>query len=667
MTLQDSSTTTFYSGFKMLRNIICTLLFMVCMTKTFASMGDTIRNECDHLQISVLKGHYLLTGVTYLDNETCQRYQSGEAICDIVQMRKNRDEIMGLFLRQLRVQLKDMYGIDCSSDFYAPPSESDRILLSEARRQIDIVIAQGLRYSDPAFAALVIERALFAQESPQTAMMNLIKSISGLPQVESNFNGAANLLTCALLGNTVAAQSAWQDGRFPIDWKLSYSELEKRSAQQSKEIQESNLNAAAKESALKRVRDIQTSIETFGTIRSLPFQYLYARSIFIDTTFNDQQKMDILAGMDTGASLDYWGILYYAQLVKNTKPGTETIFSNENAVTGWHTYFANAMHRPLSQYFAVRPLLKKDGRPLPRGYIDGLYAFAEMQSSEPFHLVLRSLITKTNGKQIEKTAAPSKATELAKAYLINYLYCFSETKDLNAEETSRFTAEFNGSLHITEIRNKIRLNLSSLSDTKQFSERQIEQINKELLDRLLRQFLANRLNERKIAEIRAIGEIVPEAKDILALAIHEEKLGYDDQAPTQRREALYDLAVDNVQAAQDLLITDYVTEFSSNPESLNLLGNIYYFAFKGNIKAQKLLTEKSGELPSLLQLHLAFNLKKGITPFRDRQTDINNEAHNLLRYAFKIIKILTQPHDFSGTFVNFFDEAKRFIEKTENA
>lgn len=122
-----------------------------------------------------------------------------------------------------------------------------------------------------------------------------------------------------------------------------------------------------------------------------------------------------------------------------------------------------------------------------------------------------------------------------------------------------------------------------------------------------------------------------------------------------------------MQAAQDLLIEDYVTEFASNPDALNLLGNVYHFAFKGNLKAQNLLTESRGELPSLLQLHLALNNAKGITPFKDKQAEINNEAHNLLRHVFRMINTLTQPHDFTGKFVDFFGDAKMFIEKAENA
>lgn len=639
----------------MFRGLICTTLFIACTTQIFASMGDAVRNECDRLQISVLKGHQLLTGVPYIDNELCQRSAAGQPLCDMVQMRKNRDEAIGLFLRQIKTELKDMYGIDSSSDFYSPPAESDRILLADARRHIDLIISQGIRHNDPAFVVITIERALFAKESPQTAMMNLIKRISGIPQVETDFNGVANLLTCALLGNTVAAQYAWQDGRFPDDWRLSFTELQKRSEEKSKQIKESALEESAKLEQLKRIHDIQVSIQTLNDVRSLPFQYLLARSIFIDQIFDNAQKMEILAGLDTGASLDYWGILYYKDLIKNTKPGTEATFPNKNAAVGWHTYFANAMHRPLSQYFAVKPLLKKDGKPLPRGYIKGLYAFTDMEDSAPFHLALRKLVEKT------------KAAAVARCYLTNYLYYLPDTKEFSSTDIERLTIEFNEDIGFNDIKNKIAQDASALSRIGALSETQIEPIIKEFLDRVIKQFIENRLNERKIAEIMAIGEIVPEAKDMLALEIHNQHLGYANKTPQQRREALYNLAIDGVQAAQDLLIEDYVTEFASNPDALNLLGNIYHFAFKGNLKAQNLLTENRGELSSLLQLHLALNNAKGITPFKDKQAEINNEAHNLLRHVFRMINTLTQPHDFTGKFVDFFGDAKMFIEKAENA
>ncbi len=656
MTLQDSFVATFSQGVNMFRGlIICTAITLIHTAQTFASMGDALRNECDRLQISILKGHYLLTGVQYLDDELCQRNAAGQPLCDVVQMRRTRDEAIGLFLRQLKTELKDLYGIDCFSDFYSSSMESGRIPLADARRHIDLIISQGIRYGDPAFVVINIERALFAKESPQTAMMNLIKSVSGIPHVEKDFNGVANLLTCALLGNTVAAQYAWQDGRFPIDWKLSYSELSQLSERQSQEVRASALTEAEKQTKLKKIKDTQVSIQSLNDTRSLAFQYLLARSIFIDETFDNAQKMEILAGLDTGASLDYWGILYYTTLIKNTKPGTEETFSDENAVVGWHTYFANAMHRPLSQYFAVKPLLKKDGKPLPRGYVKGLYGFAGMEDSAPFHLVLRKLVETT------------KSAEVAKCYLINYLYYLPGTKEFSSTEIERLTVEFNEGIGFKEIKSKITRDVSVLSSTGGFSENQIEQIIKEFSDRVLRQFIENRLNERKVAEIMAIGEIVPEAKDILALEIHNQHLGYADKTPEQRREALYSLAVEGVQQAQDLLIDDYVTEFASNPAALNLLGNVYHFAFKGNIKAQELLTENKGELPSLLQLHLAFNQAQGITPFKAKQEDLNNEAHNLLRHIFRMINILTQPHDFTGKFVDFLGEAKTFVAKAEQA
>ena len=532
--------------------IIYTTIILIHATQTFASMGDVLRNECDRLQISVLKGHYLLTGIQYLDSELCQRNTAGQPLCDVVQMRRTRNEAIGLFLRQIKTELKDLYGIDCFSDFYSSPIESGRVLLADARRQIDLVISQGIRYGDPAFVVITIERALFAKESPQTAMMNLIKSVSGIPHVEKDVNGIANLLTCALLGNTVAAQYAWQDGRFPIDWKLSYSELNKLSERKSQEIKESDLTEPAKLNALERTKDIQVSIQSLNDTRSLPFQYLLARSIFIDKTFDNDQKMEILAGFDTGASLDYWGILYYEMLIKTTRQGTEGAFSDEKAVAGWHTYFANAMHRPLSQYFAVKPLLKKDGKPLPRGYIKGLYGFADMEDSAPFHLVLRKLVEKT------------KSTDVAKCYLINYLYFLPHTTEFNRTEIEQLTGEFNEVIGFNGIKNKITQDVSVLSGTGGFSEAQIEQIITEFSDKVLRQFLENRLNQRKIGEIMAIGAIVPEAKDILALEIHNQHLGYADKTPEQRREALYSLAIEGVQQAQDLLVEDYVvTQCSS--------------------------------------------------------------------------------------------------------
>ena len=215
---------------------------------TCASIDNDIRNECEATSVSVLKGHQLFTGVVDLDNELRTRMQNNQPLCDNVQMRKNREEVMSLLLRQIKTELKDMYGIDCSfSDFYSPIEESNRILLSDARRQIDLIIAQGLRYGDPAFVAINIERALFAKESPQTAMMNLIKRVSGIPQIEANFNATASLLTCAVSGNTVAAQYAWKDGRFPDDWRLSYSELTQRSEQKSKQIRESALTEEEKQ------------------------------------------------------------------------------------------------------------------------------------------------------------------------------------------------------------------------------------------------------------------------------------------------------------------------------------------------------------------------------------------------------------------------------------
>ncbi|MES2608540.1 MAG: hypothetical protein V4544_07435 [Pseudomonadota bacterium] len=638
------------------RFIIWIMLLSINVTHICASINNDIRNECEATSVSVLKGHQLFTGVVDLDNELRTRMQNNQPLCDNVQMRKNREEVMGLLLRQIKTELKDMYGVDCSfSDFHSPEAESGRILLSEARRQIDLIISEGLRYGDPAFVVITIERALFAKESPQTAMMNLIKRVSGIPQVEADFNGVANLLTCALLGNTVAAQYAWQDGRFPDDWRLSYSDLQQLSEQKSKEIKESNLTEEEKQKELKKTQNIQVSIQTLSDIRSIPFQYLHARSIFIDKEFDDSQKMEILAGLDTGASLDYWGVLYYTNLIKNTRTDTKGTFSDEKAVEGWHTYFVNAMHRPLSQHFAVKPLLKKDGKPLPRGYIEGLYDFAGMKRSEPFHLVLRKLVEKT------------KSPEVAKCYLINYLHFLPETKEFSSTDIERLTIEFNEGIGFKDIKNKIAQDVSALSRTGGFSENQIEQSIKEFTDKFLTQFIENRLNERKIAEIMAIGEIVPEARDMLASVIHNQELGYADKTPGQRRELLQDLASEGVQAAQDLLIDDYIAEFANNPSALNLLGNVYHFAFKGNIKAQELLTENKGNLPSLLQLHLAFNQAQGITPFKAKQQELNNEAHNLLRHMFKILNILRQPHDYTGKFVDFFGEAKIFIEEAEKA
>jgi hypothetical protein len=362
----------------MYRIIYTALITLYCTQAIAVTLGEDVRNACEKLSLSVLKGHQLLTGVSFLDNELCKRMQNAQPLCDNVQMRKNRDIAIGLILRQIKTELKDLYGIDCSlSDFYFPLEESDRIDLASARTRINSIITQGMRHGDPAFAVIAIERALFAKESPKTVMMNIIQSISGIPSVSEDFNAVGNLLTLALCGNTIAAQYAWQEKRIPTDWLLSFSELTQLSAQKSKQIREStDLEESEKLKKLEITRDVQNSIQRLNDIGSLSFQYLLARSIFIDKQLDDVQKMDILASLDTGASLDYWGVLYYANMIANTKPGTETTFSNENATVGWHTYFANVMHRPLSQHIAVRKLLKKDGKPLPRGYIKALYDFA---------------------------------------------------------------------------------------------------------------------------------------------------------------------------------------------------------------------------------------------------------------------------------------------------
>ncbi|MES2252086.1 MAG: hypothetical protein V4482_00175 [Pseudomonadota bacterium] len=578
--------------------LILTTLVIFLPQTIAATMGDVIRNECDRQELSVLKGHYILTGIKQLDNELCLKTARSLPLCNNVQIRKNREIALGLIRHQIKTELGAFYGIDCSlSDFYSTPEESEPIDLEIAKTRINTILGQGLMNGDPAFAVIGMERALFAKEAPKTYMMGIIQHASGTPSIPEDFRALENLLTLAMSGNTIAAQYAWQDKRIPNEWvELSF-------------LQQSTVTRKA--------------IQQLSDIRSQPFQYLLARSLFIETEFDNDRKMEILANLDIEAGYDYWGILYYINLIRTTKPNAERGLSEENAIIGWHTYFANAMQRPLSQFIAIRPLLKKDGKPLPRGYITALRRFAEMPISDPLHLVLRKIVKKT------------KALEIANCYIKKFLYDFPETCTLS--------------------------------------------------------------NEDKIAEINAIAEIIPQAKGNLALIIQNsipaQSLGYFERSSEQRRDALQELADDGVHLAADFLVQANTGGIAQNPfDTVRIhfgyqdvgdipaeeqttehymtitqkrLANIFHLAFTGSRMAQNFLTEKTKGTSDLLQFHLNMNKALGIAPAGEQQEALNKEAHPLLRHAFQMINILTQPHNLTGGPINFHNEIECLIGEVE--
>lgn len=563
----------------MLRSFISTILFIVYATQTIATtLGDSLKDCVEKENLSVLRGHQLLTGIRQLDDQTALQWGASQnlSFLDNVKMRQNETTAYNLILRQVKTELMALYGINCASDFYSPPEESDPIDLLSVKAEINGFIAKGVLGKDPTIFTLVIERALFASETPQTAMLQLIQSIEGITATPEDCKSAGDLLTLGMSGNTIAAQFAWQDKRTTDEWYLPYS---------------------------KQRPMIQNAIKQLSKTRSKAFQYLEARSHFIDDR-DILEKMNTLEALDTDASLDYYGVLYYANMIISSKPENEATFPTAQAINGWHFYFTNFMHRAISQRFAIAPLLKKNGKPLPRGYIEGLYAFAGADRSVPFHIMLRQLVLN------------KKNPELARCYIKKYLYDFPDTRNLS--------------------------------------------------------------NAEKRDEIRAVGEVAPEAFDMLALVINNvipaQSLGYSEESQEQRLEELEGLANDHKSiTAQDILIDKYVEEFTRHLVTQNIseaqksFGKVCHFAFKGNKKAQDtLVTPRSETEPTLLQLQLALNRLTSNTPAGAQQGKLNNEAHNLLRHVFRQINILKDPHTFINGPLSFYTKAEEFIADVES-
>jgi hypothetical protein len=208
-------------------------------------------------------------------------------------------------------------------------------------------------------------------------------------------------------------------------------------------------------------------------------------------------------------------------------------------------------------------------------------------------------------------------------------------------------------------------------------------------------------NEAKLTEINAICEIVPESKDMLAIIIQntisEHSLGFSIKSPEQRRDALQDLAGSSSRLAQNILAEANIGELARNPfdpirkhfgyfsawdkfeeersnedyENYKIIrqkriANVFHLAFTGSKRAQELITETSGTSPSLLQFYLTLNSSLGIKKFGERQAEMNNETHALLRHVFRMINILTEPHSFGGGTVDFLRDVEAFVLSIED-
>ena len=525
--------------------------------------------------INALKGHSPFTGNDAKDTVLVQNPE----ILNDEKINAAREEFNNIRRNQTIWALVDSYGIDPSlTHFPTRPEEYEKIDPATATARINEIVTQ---ISDPAFTVVAEIRTALSNE--------LFK----------------NVLALAMKGNTIAAQFIWQNKQVPGTWCKSFFEQD-----------------AGTRGIIQQLSDTD----------SAAFKYLLARSLYIATEMDNNTKMGVLADLGTDAATDYWGVLRYVDLISRND-------TNTTATADWLDLFQKIAALPLGQHIAVRPLQKKDGTLLPRGYIDALRQFSGMPESEPMHRVLRAIVEKT------------KAQEIAECYIAKYTNDFPDTKSLD--------------------------------------------------------------NETKIDEIKAICEIVPQAKSMLARIINASiipgmSLGYFEKNSAERRSTLTELAVSGSPAAQGMLAQanagtighnsfdsmrkhlgyEEATDLGASPESMTdylrinqeRTANILYLAFRGSKTAQDLLlnapalnggdmllaqisatclNHADGDPEALTAVPviesksiLQFNLEMlqtvfGHAPAGEKQAEVNKEAPKLLKQQFDEINILSQANDFT--------------------
>ena len=548
--------------------------------------------------VNALKGHSPITGNDVHDTALVQ---NPETIND-EKINALRNEFNNIRRNQIIFELVDSYGIDPSLTHLPVCSEEyDRIDSETAAARIIEIATQTC---DPAFAVIAEIRTALANELVQ------------------------NILILAKKGNTVAAQYIWQHTQVPAQWLNSLFEQDSQT---------------------------QNIIQELSDTGDSTSQYILARSLYIATGIDSATKMSYLAGMGTtteaqlgiDAATDYWGVLRYIDLISRND-------TNQTATQDWLDLFTKTAKLSLSQHVLTRPLHNKNGKALPRGYIDALRQFSGIPT-EPIHLVLRKVVENTQSQG------------LAECYIAKYMYDFPDTKSLSFED--------------------------------------------------------------KLAEIRAICDIVPKAKGMLANIIMastpNSSLGYSEKTPDERREALVGLVNSGDPTATTLLakasaggiahhpfeamqrhlgykeLTDIDTSLRTAEDygeiTQGRIANILHSGLRGSNSAQDLILKApvmnevdvlqakmsvvglalaNGdsdiadpiiEHKSILQFYIEMNKTLGLIPAEADISVLTREASNLLMKQFSEAQILAQAKDFTGVPINFLSEVEVELAKTANA